>query len=839
MKYKGQFKRTNDDTIQVDIITGGLTTPVVDLTFAGESPIIINQTSNDGLFTPIKSRGCTITVVTQDEYWNMYSASSHGTKVTVTNVTRDNDVLFNGYLTPCEYNQPLIYLNEIELEAVDTVSTLHDYKYTYINGNESQLVSIKKIIKHILVDIAGIEGGIYMPKLGLMMKKAWDSSCYPTEMEFLSEDVFFDDDGEAMTCYEVLEEICKFYNFTLVPRGNDVYFVDYEYVAKYNIPCAEWQQEDDNYLPFKNIRTDYIAQVYIPHTININSYAGDEQNIEIDNVYNKVEIKVETEDIDDDDVAVDPIDDMGTSNFYMYSTLQHHRSDGTDYTFCTRIFEYNGPEDSRWQCLSNTNAQFTLGGYNFLDNFTEVHYSQAEAYLDFPYHSSEYLFNQIVGQTCLPAQQISFTANKVPYYPNWNNYLLFFPQIEWLSEYYKRNPTTYTSDMWTLAYWQGMYEDHLGGSCPVLRYIGDKDIQYSPSDSSTVNYLCFTGDLLWQRNGNIGGVNYVFWKADEANHLYSGSLANIPDLGGQSTDASTRTSSNPNYRKGWDMLKIRLKIGNKYWNGTQWTTTPSTAWIPYHKEDVEVDNETLIIGGWNKPVCNHYYPTLINKDAYVIPINYYTGLSGKIVFEVFMPRIPYYNGTVTSDSNNKVKIQYEYTPPCIFMKNISLSLVSAPNTNVYNWYKVMDDLNKNRGDEDDEIKYSNVINTNNVKDFSDLTLKINTFNKKHPLSKSYIVEPTEYTGTPSNITSVSKCVYHTEGFYNAHSDSTQRQEMNIVDRYVDHHTDPKRIYNCVVHNYFDPYTVFDSSIFGNSRFVLDEQEYDVKNNVNTMKLIEF
>jgi len=56
--------------------------------------------SSDGIFSPIKSRSCTIKLVTKDELFDIYSGSSHGTSVAVNNLT-NSECLFYGYVTPC------------------------------------------------------------------------------------------------------------------------------------------------------------------------------------------------------------------------------------------------------------------------------------------------------------------------------------------------------------------------------------------------------------------------------------------------------------------------------------------------------------------------------------------------------------------------------------------------------------------------------------------------------------------------------------------------------------------------------------------------------------------
>ena len=87
MLYKGYFKTNKEESILVEIITGNSTendSITTDLVFSGESPVIIS-TESDGLFSPIKSRSCTVTLVAEQPYYDMYSGTSHGTKLHVYN----------------------------------------------------------------------------------------------------------------------------------------------------------------------------------------------------------------------------------------------------------------------------------------------------------------------------------------------------------------------------------------------------------------------------------------------------------------------------------------------------------------------------------------------------------------------------------------------------------------------------------------------------------------------------------------------------------------------------------------------------------------------------------
>lgn len=1007
MRYVGRIQNIKGETIEVVIVSNyGSSSEPVEITLAGESPIIISQTSSDGIFSPIKSRSCTITIISKETYFDMYSGSSHGTTVKVNNLSQ-GECLFFGYLTPCEYNQPYLYLNEIELEAVDAVSTLQDFKYKYQNNWTSKLVTIESVLKYCLHNIAGYSGSIYVPKYGLQMKSSKDLGSCPTEIEYISEEAFVDDD-DAMSCYEVLEEICNFYNVSLVPYGNDVYLVDYELIAKYDVNHSWFPSSD--FTIFKNLSDDVEEDRYVPGYIQKEDYCGDDQNIEMDEVFNKVSVKVETKEIDDEDLLYDPMNDINSTTYFNTIRSGMNRSDGVQWTHVTRLFEfikgsYGGWVDSNgdWQTLCNTNTEFSSYSYKLTDNFTNTEISNLYGWMEFPY-TTGYLFNQIVGQTCMPAQQFGYESTKdMPYTSNWNDVLLFFPQTEWIADYYRNNGSIIFQpgsvnlyDYWTNEF----YENHLGGTKPVLIYSGKKDIQFSPADDSKTNYLAFTGDILWQQNCSYDHVNYHLWTMDESNHYYGGTLFPIKDAGAHDTHvAYARETGNSDFNKGWPMLKIKLSIGNRYWNGATWQFEECAAWIPYHKENVVSETETLIWSDYNKPVTNRDYTYKIGKDAYTIPITKGDGLNGKIKLQIYMPRIPWSDGLFYSTGSGttshppqgninvptRMYINYQKTPPVIFMKNFSLELLSADN-NREQWYRDFSDIDK----KDDDIIYSNEINNQNVTEFDDLTLKINTYNSQEPISQSYIVEPSQYEYTSNDyyiasqhyvhgsqttanavyedkqvigymyalmlddfngyainqiqqwfnnkksqgyftdekrgipvrikaetyetdgfldqnfdnsvpviylrigqlhtttneadtdtdgvqfyndlwnakeikflapndnyppldlypvnlrrnesniiITNMWGTKYHTDGFYRIHKNTNKREEMNVIERYVEHHSTPKKIYNCEVHGYYEPWKCISVNALNGLKMIVDEQEYDVKADTNELKLIEF
>lgn len=813
MKYEGRFRTLKDEMIQVVIITNNDVSQEKEIFFADESPVMISQ-SSDGIFSPIKSRSCTIKLVTKDELFDIYSGSSHGTSVAVNNLT-NSECLFYGYVTPCQYNQPYLYNNEIEIEAVDAISTLQDFKYSYLNGKESS-VAIMDIIKK-LMEIAGYSGKIYMQYNGNKLKVLQ----IPTQFEYINDDIFFEDDGEASDCYAVLEEICNFYGISCVPYGNDVFFVDYQVIA---------YVEDDNLL-YTDLKSLVNSTFYITDSITKEDYAGDDQNLEMDEVYNKINIKADVAEVKDDDLGVNPEDDAKSSTYYDTRIDAGERSDGKKWAIASRYFEYiqgtyaNDNSDN-WQTPINCNIIADSVGYKLAGRFDKTYPSISLARMAFPYGNGAGTFNTIVGQCCLPTQQFGYESTKeMPYSAKWNNMLSFFTQGYWLHKYYKEDNVGALSEDLQHQWETFIYEQRLGGYKPVLIYNSPKYVNYSPAESDKTSYLCFTGNLLYQRECNYDKVHYNVWTINEDTNYCDGINTPLTEFGCSGTDnAYSRRKGDADYNKGWNMLKLKLSIGNKYWNGSQWTTTESTCFIPYHKDNVVTDDECLIWTGWNKPVTNHNYTYKVNKDAFVIPINKEDNLQGYLHLEVYMPKIPWNNQLYRE--NNYLRINYNNIPPVIFMKDFGLTLCSTDNSE--KWYDVFED-----DEEDDDIIYSNPIDSNNVTDMDDLELKINTYNSQKPIAKSYIIEPSIVDGKVVE----DSFKYHTAGFYDNLIGNYKRQEMNLVDKYYNHYSEPKKIYNCVVHGYRAPYKCVQCTAIS-GKYIVDEQSYDLKADVNELKLVE-
>ncbi len=150
----------------------------------------------------------------------------------------DYEILFKGYVTPNEYEQPYNTVDKIELECIDALSVLKTIKFNSpLEGIQSWVtVGIQRwidILGYIIwnTGITDLEGHVrtfieaykyillpcsYGDKNNSFFK-LWQST-----NNFYSDD----EDAEPWSMYDVLEEFAKTFSLTIVPFQEYVIFVD-------------------------------------------------------------------------------------------------------------------------------------------------------------------------------------------------------------------------------------------------------------------------------------------------------------------------------------------------------------------------------------------------------------------------------------------------------------------------------------------------------------------------------------------------------------------------------------------------------------------------------------
>ena len=830
--YKGIFKDIDETayTVIIDAHINGTSTEE-EITM-GESPCIISSSSDD-IFSPIKSRSCTLEILTKRWLFDLYSSTAKGIPV---RVQKGLNTVFFGYLTPNSYDQSYTYIDNISLEAVDAVSVLKNYDYVPVNGNPSYQSLISIITT--LLDNAGYSGMLYVPNSLTGLNGAANSVINSL---FVSEGNFFDDDDEhsAWKQYEVLEEIMKYLGWSLVPYGDDVYCLDYRYIKKTPSPKYTSYEISTGILANNNVSLSNTL------TIDINAYAGGEPTLSMDEVYNKItvsdnlyEINEIAPNIFDDGAHISVTDEKGlgsNSGKWTTTTVKKHwlRPDEVNKT----ITGYTYQTICRLKPTTNWKHHFySMPSITAAGTPTEVINQDGMNYYQTG-TGSQYTTSAINAYCnthgCL-MQHYAYRPNNgniLPTSLDWEDLLTFFNTNDVING-------------------NGSMNYNILKKCelPVLEYEVPEEVMYKPSSGKS--WITIKGNLYYQYNDakfgdkqtntlkivNTDAKRYVTAPVEDASeidvqpylgikkkYINNSTRIFISDFDFTNLFSSHGVTPLP-FGQGFDMWKMKVQLGDKYWNGSAWTTTESTFYLPFNNKPESQDAEEYMPAfGWASIVPNTSYTDKVGEEAYCIPIDSATAShpsKGKLKITVYtplsVPKLVMDLAQALADAGGIPSYFNWYdVPPVIFAKDFEIGYVYT-DSNV--WYSQHNSNSTNSND----ILYTNIINNDYVNDFSGLELKVNTQHIDKPISRSYVTTNSTYVYN----------IKHTNG------DVYKEQEKNLIDMYYEHYNTPKRIYQCNIHNMVSPYSIANVTSLGGT-YIVDSQSFDVKMNNNTIKLIEY
>lgn len=836
--YIGYFQDINKVNYTVKIIPRGTASTTTEIMLSGQ-PVIISQKS-DGLFSEIKSLGCTIEILTSELYKDLYASGIQDVEVFV---LKGSTVLFEGYLTPYIYDQAYSsVVNTVQLEAVSKLSTLQDLDYMTVTTSP-QIVSFKDLIWHLLINGA---------KYDVATKKV----CYCTGLKErlssfkISEANFFDND-DAKTPWkmnEVLEHICKYLSVSCVEYENVLYLVDYQYVARNT--TSDLYYFDNANIEDKTTTSNFGTLV---NKINKDLHFGTDANVSYDEIYNKVSVNVNTYNIENLSPKIEEL---------QYSSNISGYPEGTTWSYTT--YKSNGKVKDTyvtWNTyhtmrLLNADSNWKHRYFRIALNYsstapikcTELKNTGSEPYYD-PDSTTKYNKNNwpCINTRCAFIQRFSKYAedSPTPADLSWDTYIAFncLDDSVTLSGTGELNVNNWTDCL----------------ECPVLEYTSSEPLRYSPNAGTS--WITFKGDLWYQRNTYQNDTRYkVINETDKF-------IMQAPVDGIMGVDAyffahysewekytyvdkskkvlkwwPTRSKNDPDYGKGYPMLKCKLQIGDKFWNGTSWGPKPEPTWngtswvggdeptfyINYNNSPSNGSDEGFACFQWQKVAPNYSYTSKLSGDCWGIPIKKSDNVSGILKFTMYTPSQfgPLFKGT-------DYTTPWYLLSPVVFMKDFELNYVYTDNSA---WYL------KEEKDNND-IVYTNEVETSFSKELdSDIEMKINTYSDNVPISRSFVMygDNNEFMTKFRNYTCQD-------------GSTTKRQPEYIhIEKLLDHYMNKKLIYNASIKNNalqlypfakynidFDSVDTFKNDDGSIKSFILDSYEQDLKNGSVKINLIEW
>ena len=844
MTFYSNFSDINGKRYEIEIYSSS-GSGEVNLTMGG-TPVVITSAS-EGLFSPIKSRSATLEIVTTQWYFDLYEPSSRGTTVKIyeydsTKPYNQGTVIFRGYLTPCSYNQDFTYLDTIQLEAIDCISTAKDYKWINNGTYKTFFDIVINIIKS-----SGYQGVLYVPETYTKINNT-DITGDVLDKLYASSSNFIDDNEEKTpwTQYEVLEEVLKFLGWSLCPDGDDIWLVDYRAENSDSVTYYEYDiQTTSKILDGNNNPVTYISDD-TPTLITLDETASGTSQISIDDIYNKIEVNDNLYQIDEispdifDDgthISVTDEEDLGADKS-KWSTVRRRKFlwwewddkkeylEGTDYQTLCRL-----KPESGWVHKYYRMSDGSYIGRSDDPLYEKGYFDQQTA--DNPNQrawTGSRTIQKVNTQCCL-LQHYAYVdeshPNNVPATIDWSNILTFFVL----------GPSTVPFPL-------GQFKQRI--EKPVLEYNVGEIIQWRPS--SGISWITIKCSLFYQAKCEYedGKKTKILTLINQDEGWYATtpidkSLSSVPNdinLGGS---YAQRSPSNPDYGKGFELWKMGIHIGGKSWNGKKWVDDPNettTFYLSFNNNPDNENNEYIPAFEWINVVSNTTYKDQVGEDCYAIPIpsqqvvnddtqGKYTGWDipsfGNLKLVIYCPLVApqelldiyaQYWGAAQCGFNTSAC-------PVIYCKDFELGYVYT-DTNV--WW------NNHKEDNKKDKVYIGWINQEFVNDFDGLEFKLNTSLKDKPIARSFVSTSNDYLATMKHVV----------------GDEPKAQEYNIIDLYLDHYggmkpngsPDRKVIFEHSMHELFKPNKVFSKSQF-EGNLMIDSQSYDIANNNNRIKFIAF
>lgn len=242
-----------------------------------ETPFSVEIVDDDFIYIPTRFSTANICIVGGDYLQSLYSTSYQQYRVTF---KRNNIITWCGFIKPELYTQDYSSkLFELEIECQSAMSTLEFIPYKGIGEEGKVFVSLWTLLKNAITLSNAKYNSIVFPHVYSETESVYLSDIDNVLKKMtLSEQNFFDEDDKAMTCKEVLEEICKLLNWTCVDWRGDLYFVDVDHQGDY------WQYSLDmkSWEPGK-----------LPNLLNVQKtgFSGSDHSLDLVPGYNKVTVK--------------------------------------------------------------------------------------------------------------------------------------------------------------------------------------------------------------------------------------------------------------------------------------------------------------------------------------------------------------------------------------------------------------------------------------------------------------------------------------------------------------------------------------------------------------------
>ena len=213
IKYTVPFQSISGIDYNVLIEVDGFTGTPTEL--IGGDEVFITEIDDSDVLTPIRSGTATLRVFGSNYLQDLYTSNPQGVRV---KLMKDTELMWLGYMTPDTFSQDFSHPEFIyDIECVEALSTLKYKKF----AETSDTITFIQLIKN-AATLAGYNDMYLTASVcGTMNENIYETCSIACGN-------FYDELGEGMTYYEILEELAKYLVCsTFTAYKGKLYLLDY------------------------------------------------------------------------------------------------------------------------------------------------------------------------------------------------------------------------------------------------------------------------------------------------------------------------------------------------------------------------------------------------------------------------------------------------------------------------------------------------------------------------------------------------------------------------------------------------------------------------------------
>lgn len=873
MLYYGDFASIDNKNFRIEIETKtkGETR---ELRLSGSPFTTTLEDEEDYIYTPIKSGGATVGLRVGSFNEDFYAPNATDVRVTL---YKEGKVEWTGFIVPTCYDQDFSSpLDELQLDCVDGIAALKNIQYKRITSTNGT-VSFFDVFNQCLGQLECYERLYVSDNLRIGDFGGGDSLMGGTsdrilERLYINQSAFFEerkdadqtDDDLAMSCFEVLYQLCQFLGYTMFADGENVFVVDYDAIKKGN---TSYHIHDLKGRP-TSLRPENISYKKF---IDGDDRAEKGDKISLDEIYNKVTVKDRFNKLDN--LFPQFTDDM----YYKNAT------NSNDSTFNSWVIWENTDLNSDKRISQHHSSKFNSdtddwGAYWYItDSFDDPESGESyQAAVVRPMRGDEKKDLYIVIAKFCHSQIAKFT-----HYSNLTDTkaVMLEPAIGLGFPYMMNAHGAFYVKLFKQKIDEGdwkrivkIHKTYVGQDRPATSNYDRLQawvhiLNMNPSKLNYENYIISMNDNLNGHRINKdedGGTSYEKYDAGysyysqypvfewEAPSLSLGGRNAALIISGQMTCHDEFWTPFPMLDGGKnDKLKYKgdykfyfgfylwakLQIGDYYWNGEEWTKENCGFKLPFgEKYEEEQGYIGWADGSANKKIkVNEYFDktfdifgtsimnVLVDEKGYYVPIPDDMAIYGDAKFTLYANRD--FDGTTSGGSvydGNYDRGRYRSEVICLKNLKIKPYIINGILEEAVN---------------DSDTKYTNVIDNNAVSKMQEIEFKVCTFDNKVINNNSVLYKQGDELFYLQNLynNSLYSDEYQTMGVDGEYA--KLRQEEHYVFKMVTQYEKPRMIFDCTVHEDGNKlFGLYTNKTLSGRNFIISGCETDYKMNKQTLKL---